>query len=70
MHQTKCSTKILKSKLISSQNDYKHLLEKFETFENLNCELTTKIEQLELKALNSEHLKELLASLKMLLKTC
>jgi hypothetical protein len=33
--------------LISSQNDYKGLLEKFETFVNLNCELTTKIEQLE-----------------------
>jgi FtsZ-binding cell division protein ZapB len=33
--------------LISSQNDYKGLLEKFETFANLNCELTTKIEQLE-----------------------
>jgi FtsZ-binding cell division protein ZapB len=36
----------LKNKLISSQNDYKCLLEKFETFANLNCELTTKIEQL------------------------
>jgi FtsZ-binding cell division protein ZapB len=32
--------------LISSQNDYKGLLEKFEAFENLNCELSTKIEQL------------------------
>jgi FtsZ-binding cell division protein ZapB len=33
--------------LISSQNDYKGLLEKFEAFANLNCELLTKIEQLE-----------------------
>jgi hypothetical protein len=32
--------------LISSQNDYKCLLEKIETFVNLKCELTTKIEQL------------------------
>jgi FtsZ-binding cell division protein ZapB len=37
----------LKNKLISSQNDYKGLLEKFETFANLNCELSTKIEQIE-----------------------
>jgi hypothetical protein len=37
----------LKNKLISSQNDYKGLLEKFEAFANLNCELSTKIEQLE-----------------------
>jgi FtsZ-binding cell division protein ZapB len=37
-------------KLISSQNDYKGLLEKFETFANLNCELSTKIEQLESSA--------------------
>jgi DNA repair exonuclease SbcCD ATPase subunit len=36
--------------LISSQNDYKCLLEKFETFENLNCQLSTKIEQLESSA--------------------
>jgi FtsZ-binding cell division protein ZapB len=43
----------LKNKLNSSQNDYKCLLEKFETFENLNCELTTKIEQLESNALSS-----------------
>jgi FtsZ-binding cell division protein ZapB len=40
----------LKNKLISSQNDYKGLLEKFETFANLNCELSTKIEQLESSA--------------------
>jgi FtsZ-binding cell division protein ZapB len=40
----------LKNKLISSQNDYKGLLEKFETFSNLNCELSTKIEQLESSA--------------------
>jgi FtsZ-binding cell division protein ZapB len=37
----------LKNKLISSQNDYKGLLENFEAFANLNCELSTKIEQLE-----------------------
>jgi hypothetical protein len=43
----------LKNKLISSQNDYKILLEKFETFENLNCELSTKIEQLESSAPSS-----------------
>jgi hypothetical protein len=45
--------KTLKNKLISSKNDYKCLLENFETFANLNCELTTKIEQLESKAPSS-----------------
>jgi hypothetical protein len=40
----------LKNKLIISQNNYKGLLEKFETFANLNCELSTKIEQLESSA--------------------
>jgi hypothetical protein len=40
----------LKNKLISSQNDYKGLLEKFETFANLNNELSTKIELLESSA--------------------
>jgi hypothetical protein len=40
----------LKNKLISSQNDYKGLLEKFEAFANLNCELSTKIKQLESSA--------------------
>jgi hypothetical protein len=40
----------LKNKLISSQNDYKGLLEKFEAFANLNCELSTKMEQLESSA--------------------
>jgi FtsZ-binding cell division protein ZapB len=40
----------LKNKLISSQNDYKGLLEKFETFANLNSELSTKIEVLESSA--------------------
>jgi FtsZ-binding cell division protein ZapB len=40
----------LKNKLINSQNDYKGLLEKFETFENLNYEVSTKIEQLESSA--------------------
>jgi hypothetical protein len=43
----KAQLKTLKNKLISSQNNYKCLLEKFETFTNLNCELTTKIKQLE-----------------------
>ena len=40
----------MKNKLISSQNDYKSLIEKFETFANLNSELSTKIEQLESSA--------------------
>ena len=43
----KAQPNTLKNKLISSQNDYKGLLEKFEAFANLNCELSTKIEQLE-----------------------
>jgi hypothetical protein len=46
----KAQLKTLKNKLISSQNDYKCLLEKFETFANLNCELSTKIEQLKTSA--------------------
>jgi hypothetical protein len=46
----KAQLKTLKNKLISSQNDCKCLLEKFETFANLNCELSTKIEQLESSA--------------------
>jgi hypothetical protein len=46
----KAQLKTSKNKLISSQNDYKCLLEKFETFANLNCELITKIEQLESNA--------------------
>jgi hypothetical protein len=49
----KAQLKILKNKLISSQNDYKCLLQNFETFANLNCELTTKIEQLESNAPSS-----------------
>jgi hypothetical protein len=40
----KAQLKTLKNKLISSQNNYKCLLEKFETFANLNYELSTKIE--------------------------
>jgi hypothetical protein len=40
----------LKNKLISSQNDYKGSLENFETFANLNSELSTKIELLESSA--------------------
>jgi FtsZ-binding cell division protein ZapB len=46
----KAQLKTLKNKLISSQNDYKGLLEKIETFVNLNCKLSTKIEQLESSA--------------------
>jgi hypothetical protein len=42
----KAQLKLLKSKLLSSQDDYKSLLEKFETFANLNCKLITKIEPL------------------------
>jgi FtsZ-binding cell division protein ZapB len=49
----KAQLKTLKNKLISSQNDYKGLLENFETFANLNCELSTKIEQLESSAPSS-----------------
>jgi hypothetical protein len=49
----KAQLKTLKNKLISSENDYKCLIEKFETFANLNCELTTKIEQLESNAPSS-----------------
>jgi hypothetical protein len=41
----KAQLKTLKNKLISSQTDYKGLLENFEAFANLNCELSTKIEQ-------------------------
>jgi hypothetical protein len=43
----------LKNKLIRSQNDYKYFLEKFKTFANFNCELTTKGEQLESNASSS-----------------
>jgi hypothetical protein len=63
---------VLKSKFLSSQNDYKCLLEKFETFANLNYVLTTKTEQLESKSTslttndilvkNNEKLKAKLAS--------
>jgi FtsZ-binding cell division protein ZapB len=48
--EQKAQLKTLKIKLISSQNDYKGLLEKIKTFANLNCELSTKIEQLESSA--------------------
>jgi hypothetical protein len=68
----KTQLKTLKNKLISSQNDYKGLLEKFEAFTNLNSELSTKIEQLESSATytatddglikNNEKLKSKLAS--------
>jgi hypothetical protein len=40
----------LKNKFISSKNNYKGLVAKFETFVNLNCELSTKFEQLEYSA--------------------
>jgi hypothetical protein len=43
----------LKNKLISSQIDYKCFIENFGTFANLNCELSTKIEQLEYSAPSS-----------------
>jgi FtsZ-binding cell division protein ZapB len=46
----KAQLKTLKNKLISSQNDYNGLLEKIETFANLNTELSTKIELLESSA--------------------
>jgi hypothetical protein len=49
----KAQLKTVKNKLISSQNYYICLLEKFETFANLNCDLTTKIEQLESNAPSS-----------------
>jgi FtsZ-binding cell division protein ZapB len=49
----KAQLKTLKNKLISSQIDYKCLLEKIETSANLNCELSTKIEQLESSAPSS-----------------
>jgi hypothetical protein len=48
----KAQLKTLKNKLISSQNNYKGLLEKFEAFANLNCKLSTKIEQLESSAIS------------------
>jgi FtsZ-binding cell division protein ZapB len=51
--EQKAQLKTLKNKLISSQDDYKCLLENFETFANLNCELSTKIEQLESNAPSS-----------------
>jgi hypothetical protein len=46
----KAQLKTLKNKLISCQNNYKGLLEKIEAFANLNCELSTKIEQLDSSA--------------------
>ena len=42
--------KILQEKLDSSQKAYKTLLEQYETFVNLNIELSTKIEQLDASA--------------------
>ena len=43
--------KMLQKKLDSSQEAYKTLLEQYETFANLNIELSTKIEQLEASAI-------------------
>ena len=40
----------MKEKLDSSQQTYATLLEQYETFANLNMELSTKIEQLEASA--------------------
>ena len=42
--------KMLQEKLDSSQDAYKTLLEQYETFANLNIELSTKIEQLKASA--------------------
>ena len=42
--------KMLQEKLDSSQEAYKTLLEQYESFANLNIELSTKIEQLEASA--------------------
>ena len=42
--------KMLQEKLDSSQEAYKTLLKQYETFANLNIELSTKIEQLEASA--------------------
>jgi hypothetical protein len=59
----KAQLKTLKNKLLSSQNDYKCLLENFETFANLNCKLTTKMELLESRATSSatddSHIKKI-----------
>ena len=44
----------LKAKVDSSQQAYKVLLEQYETFANLNVELSTKIEQLEASANKNE----------------
>jgi hypothetical protein len=42
--------KEVKEKIDSSQKDYKFLLEQYETFPNLNVELSNKIEQHEASA--------------------
>jgi hypothetical protein len=51
--EQKVQIKTLKNKLVSSQNDYKCLLEKIKTLANLNCELTNKIELLDSNAPSS-----------------
>jgi FtsZ-binding cell division protein ZapB len=45
---------LLQEKLDSSQKSYATLLEQYETFANLNVELSTKIEQLEASATTNE----------------
>jgi hypothetical protein len=47
--------KVLKEKLDSLQQAYNVFLEQYETFANLNVELSSKIEQLEARAKSSEH---------------
>jgi hypothetical protein len=58
----------LKNKLISSQNDYKGLIEKIEIFANLNCELSTKRnEKLKAKLASSqEAIENLLGKMEIL----
>jgi hypothetical protein len=52
VHTTKQKSqlKLLKSKFVISQKAYPDLLEKYETFTNLNVELTNEIEHLEVSA--------------------
>ena len=79
----KRSSKKIKEKLDSSQEAYKTLLEQYESFANLNVELSTKIEQLKASATTNactindeqlvkknERLKESYLAHKMLVKVC
>ena len=74
---------MLQEQLDSLQEAYKTLLEQYETFANLNSELSTKIEKLEASATTNawtiddkqlekknEKLKEKLATHKMIIKVC